>query len=99
MLREEVKLLLQRGDMDILVTLMLGGENFPWTNMGGKVVLNTNQETVEGFPSWMIDWKRELYWVFEAEDVWGDYVILSPEEYEEATKIAEAIGREDVICA
>lgn len=96
---QEVKLLLRRDDTDILVTLMLGGENFPWTSIGGKVILDTNQEIVEGFPRWMCAWRKELYWVFEAEDAWGDYVTLSPDEYEQATKTAEAIGRSELICA
>ena len=87
---DEVRLPILRNGSEILVTLMLGGDRFPWANIGGKVFIGPPAgETVYGMPSWFLKWTKSLYWVFEAEDVWGDMVELTPNEYESAVTSAE----------
>ena len=90
---EEIQLPILRNGSEIIVTLMLGGHQFPWADIGGKVIFrNPGKELFKGFPAWMLKWNKSLYWVFEAEDEWGDATELTPQEYKSATDKAEMVA-------
>lgn len=90
---EEIKLPIIRNGSEIIVTLLSGGENFPWADIGDKVVIGPpTKEIISGLPALFLKWKKSLYWVLEAEDEWGDYTELTPKEYESAVKRAEKIA-------
>jgi len=90
---EEIKLPIIRNGSEIIVTLLSGGEKFPWADIGGKVFIGPpSKALVSGLPAWFLKWRKSLYWVFEAEDEWGDCTELTPKEYEKAVKRAETIA-------
>ena len=90
---EEIKVPLLRSGKEILVTLLKGGEDFPWAEIDGRVVIGPlKSNTFKGFPTWMFDWHKNLYWVFEAEDHKGASTELTPREYEKAVLIAENLA-------
>lgn len=90
---EEIKLPIIRNGSEIIVTLLSGGEKFPWATIGEKVIIGPlTIDTIFGFPTLFLKWRKSLYWVFEAEDEWGDATELTPKEYEKAVKRAESIA-------
>ena len=90
---EEIKLPILRNGSEILVTLLSGGESFPWTEIGGSVIVGPPKtDTIKGLPAFFLKWRKSLYWVFETEDVWGDCIELTPEEHKKAIKRAENIA-------
>lgn len=91
---EEIKLPILRNGSEILVTLLSGGEKFPWAEVEGKVIVGPPKtQTIKGLPALFLKWRKSLYWVLEAEDEWGDYTELTPKEYEKAVGRAESIAR------
>lgn len=75
----------QRGETVISVYLGHGGEQFPWAECNGRVVLGPPPEegllTHDGVDMSTLKWEVSDYWVIEALDPSGAEVTLTPEEY------------------
>jgi hypothetical protein len=76
---------IQRGDTDIVVYLCRGGEQFPWANCNGRVVIGPPPPesviTHDGVDMRELEWEASDYWVVEALDSEGNETILTPDEY------------------
>lgn len=76
---------IQRGEDTITVYLSQGGEQFPWAECNGRVILGPPPEettlTHDGVDMSSLDWEISDYWVIEAVDGSGSEITLTPDEY------------------
>ena len=76
---------IQRGDTAIAVYLSRGGEQFPWANCNGRVVIgpapSESTLTHDGVDMRDLEWEVSDYWVVEALDSDGNETSLTPDEY------------------
>lgn len=75
---------IQRESGVISVFLSRGGEQFPWANCNGRVVIGPPTEGVlthDGVDMSELEWEAADYWVIEALDESGTEVVLTPDEY------------------
>lgn len=76
---------IQRGSQTLSVYLAQGGEQFPWANCNGRVLLGPppieETLTTDGVDMRDLKWEVADYWVIEALDESGSEVTLTPDEY------------------
>lgn len=76
---------IQRDGQTITAYLAEGGEQFPWAECNGRVVLGPPPEektlTHDGVDMSSLAWKVDDYWVVEALDESGNEVTLTAAEY------------------
>ena len=76
---------LQRDGNTITAYLAIGGEQFPWAECNGRVVIgpppSEGTNTSDGVSMDSLAWEVADYWVVEALDEAGAEVTLTPDEY------------------
>jgi hypothetical protein len=81
----DVRCSIQRGEDTIAIYLCHGGEQFPWAECNGRVLIGPPPEeatmTHDGVDMSSLNWEVSDYWVIEAIDESGSEITLTPEEY------------------
>lgn len=85
---------IKRGPETVYVYLNRGGENYPWTSVGNKIVVGPlRKSTVHGVPTKDLKWNTNKYWVCGAKTDKGQWIELTPREYERCVSILETWER------